>query len=142
MNNMFVFPSNACPGQCSIPSRIFMLIFSLQCSLPLGRSSYRREDNIKMDLTATACEGMDWTLRIRSNSGSCEHGNEPLGFTVEQLIDSQQRLAMCSLLVSLQSNIYLRHFRTDHYKKRLQKSLINSMVQSLLSAVQSNLADQ
>jgi hypothetical protein len=48
---------------------------------PLGRSRRRWMDNIKMDLREI--DGMEWIgliwLRIGTNGGSCEHGNEPTG---------------------------------------------------------------
>jgi hypothetical protein len=48
---------------------------------PLGRPRRRWKDNIKMDLRETeidAANGFGW-LRIGSNGGFCENGNEPSG---------------------------------------------------------------
>jgi hypothetical protein len=48
---------------------------------PLGRPRHRRVDNTKIDLKI-GWDGMDWTdLRIGTNEGSYEHGNEPSGST-------------------------------------------------------------
>jgi hypothetical protein len=43
---------------------------------PLGRSTRRWEDNIKMDLRDIGWRGMDWIDLVQ---GFCEHGNEPSG---------------------------------------------------------------
>jgi hypothetical protein len=36
------------------------LLGKLEGKRPLGRPRHRREDNIKMDLQALGCGGMDW----------------------------------------------------------------------------------
>jgi len=48
---------------------------------PLGRPSYRWEDNIWMDLQEVGCGGVDWIemAQNRQVSGTCECGNEPSG---------------------------------------------------------------
>jgi hypothetical protein len=50
---------------------------------PLGRPRRLWVDNIQMDLSERE-DGMVWIgliwLRIGISGGSCEHGNDPLGF--------------------------------------------------------------
>jgi len=41
----------------------------------------RWEDNIKMGLNETGCEGLEWmNLAHHRDIGCCEHGNEPSDF--------------------------------------------------------------
>ena len=51
---------------------------------PLGRPRRRWEDNIKKDLREVGYWGMDWIDlaqdRDRWRVGTCDCGNEPLGF--------------------------------------------------------------
>jgi hypothetical protein len=42
---------------------------------PLGRHRLRWEDNIKMDLKETGCEGMEW-IEVDPLAGFCEQGTE------------------------------------------------------------------
>jgi len=37
----------------------------------------RQENNIRMDLTETGWEGVDWMHLTQDRDRSCEHGNEP-----------------------------------------------------------------
>jgi len=49
---------------------------------PLGRPWARWEDNTKMELTETGCEGVEQILLAQeeSNGRFCEHDNEPSGY--------------------------------------------------------------
>ena len=49
---------------------------------PLGRSTHKLEDDIKMDLKVIGQEVMDLFVwhKIEISSGCCEHKNKPLDF--------------------------------------------------------------
>jgi hypothetical protein len=46
---------------------------------PLGRPRHRWEDNIKMDLQELGWRAYNELIWLRTGTGSCECGNEPLG---------------------------------------------------------------